>query len=66
VRIQALSDLPTALFVEAGQAARAGAREAPAPSSAERCCSAGQLVLQREGGSWRIRQYHVSRIAADH
>ncbi|MEV6131374.1 nuclear transport factor 2 family protein [Streptomyces violaceusniger] len=24
------------------------------------------LVLQREGGSWRIRQYHVSRIAADH
>ncbi|MFJ1996260.1 SgcJ/EcaC family oxidoreductase [Streptomyces asiaticus] len=24
------------------------------------------LVLQREGGGWRIRQYHVSRIAADH
>ncbi|MEY9968869.1 uncharacterized protein (TIGR02246 family) [Streptacidiphilus sp. MAP12-16] len=24
------------------------------------------LVLQREGASWRIRQYHVSRIAADH
>lgn len=24
------------------------------------------LVLQRDGGGWRIRQYHVSRIIADH
>ncbi|MFD8461140.1 nuclear transport factor 2 family protein [Streptomyces antimycoticus] len=24
------------------------------------------LVLQREGRGWRIRQYHVSRIVADH
>ncbi|MEU4097498.1 nuclear transport factor 2 family protein [Streptomyces sp. NPDC026673] len=24
------------------------------------------LVLQREGGDWRIRAYHVSRIATDH
>ncbi|MDX3076159.1 YybH family protein [Streptomyces sp. NPDC088354] len=24
------------------------------------------LVLQREGGAWRIRQYHVSRVATDH
>lgn len=24
------------------------------------------LVLQRDADSWRIRQYHVSRVAADH
>ena len=24
------------------------------------------LVLQREAGTWRIRQYHVSRISAEH
>jgi ketosteroid isomerase-like protein len=24
------------------------------------------LVLQRDGGSWRIRQYHVSRISTEH
>ncbi|MEU6345679.1 SgcJ/EcaC family oxidoreductase [Streptomyces sp. NPDC046977] len=24
------------------------------------------LVLQREGGDWLIRQYHVSRVATDH
>ena len=24
------------------------------------------LVLQHDGGSWRIRQYHVSRISAEH
>lgn len=24
------------------------------------------LVLRRDGGSWRIRQYHVSRIVAEH
>jgi len=24
------------------------------------------LVLQRDGGSWEIRQYHVSQVMAEH